>query len=146
MDLVTLAICKKLISKGISIIGTIFTLKGTVSSYEDLPLINNKNGDMYLVGPKKDGSYDEFYWSSNERWEAMGNTGINYGGYVTTEDLYTGENDLGTPENPAEGTILAKLNDNLKKYIDDTFANCASKEDLEYLKAEINKNNELEII
>lgn len=146
MDLVTLAICKKLISKGISIMGTVFILKGTVSSYEDLPLIDNKNGDMYLVGPKKDGSYDEFYWSSNERWEAMGSTGIDYGGYVTTESLYAGENDLGTPENPAEGTILAKLNDDLKKYVDDNFANCASKEDLEDLRVEINKDNELEII
>lgn len=119
MDLVTLAICKKLISKGITALGTVFTLKGTVSRYEDLPSIGNENGDMYLVGPKVDGSYDEFYWSSNEQWEAMGSTGIDYGGYITAENLYAGENNSGTPENPAEGTILAIVNSELRKYVDD---------------------------
>ena len=101
--------CKKLISQSISTIGNIFTLKGNVPSYADLPTTANQ-GDIYLVGPMEDGSFDEYYWRDPGVWELMGSTAANMGGYITINSLYAGENGAGTPENPAEGTILAIVN------------------------------------
>ena len=61
MDVVVYALCKKLIADSISSIGNIFTLQGTLPSENDLPMSGNESGDIYLVGPKADGSYDEFF-------------------------------------------------------------------------------------
>ena len=51
----------------------IFNLKGTVSTIEDLPLTDNKVGDVYLVGPRDDNSYDEYLWTESA-WEFLGTT------------------------------------------------------------------------
>ena len=61
MDLITYALCRKLIKRSIESLGDIFTLKGNVDSVESLPSTGNHPGDIYLVGPNQDGSYDEYY-------------------------------------------------------------------------------------
>ena len=61
MDIITYALCKKAIQKSIETLGDIFTLKGNVSSISELPSSGNEPGDIYLVGPAQDGSYDEYY-------------------------------------------------------------------------------------
>ena len=58
MDIITYALCKKLIANSIAALGDVFDIKGTVATKEDLPMSGNKNGDVYLVGPQKDGSYN----------------------------------------------------------------------------------------
>lgn len=61
MDIITYALCKKLIANSISALGDVFEIKGTVETKEELPTTGNKNGDIYLVGPQSDGSYDEYF-------------------------------------------------------------------------------------
>lgn len=61
MDLIVYALCKKLITQAISSLGEVFSLKGNLSSVDELPASGNSSGDIYLVGPKTDGSYDEYY-------------------------------------------------------------------------------------
>lgn len=65
MDLIVYALCKKLIANSISSLGEVFSLKGNLSSVDDLPTEGNSGGDLYLVGPNTDGSYDEYYWTDN---------------------------------------------------------------------------------
>lgn len=75
----------------------------------------------------EDGSFDEYYWRDPGVWEFMGSTAANIDEYITKNSLYAGENETGTPENPAEGTILAIVNsqnrlnflakDNTEEYI-----------------------------
>lgn len=110
MDVIVYALCKKLISQSVSALGDIFTVKGSVSSISELPTSGNKNGDFYLVGPKADGSYDEYYWSDALVWESMGSTASDMGGYITAATLYEGEDGTGTIENPAPDTIMAVVN------------------------------------
>lgn len=64
MDLITLALCKKMISNSIAQTGRVFTLKGEVSDLKALPMTNNKPGDVYLIKNRKESSvdsYDEYY-------------------------------------------------------------------------------------
>ena len=110
MDVVVYALCKKLIADSISSIGNVFTLQGTLLSKNDLPMSGNKSGDLYLVGPMSDGSFDEYYWRDPGVWEFMGSTVSNVSGYISKNTLYAGDNNTGTIENPAEGTILAIVN------------------------------------
>lgn len=126
-----------MISKGISAVGNIFMLKGNVSSYDQLPTFGNSSGDIYLVGPMEDGSFDEYYWRNPGVWELMGSTSKNISGYISEKTLYRGEDGTGTPENPAEGTILAIVNsqnrdsfltkDNTEEYIPTNDYNPATK-------------------
>ena len=111
MDIITYALCKKAIQKSIETLGDIFTLKGNVSSTSGLPSSGNNPGDIYLVGPAQDGSYDEYYWTSEGAWEVMGSTKAGFDGVITENDLYKGEDSTGTIENPAEGTILDIVKD-----------------------------------
>ncbi|MGN0992958.1 MAG: hypothetical protein ACI4PE_03465 [Bacilli bacterium] len=156
MDVVVYALCKKMISQGISVIGNIFTLKGSVSSKDNLPTTGNNNGDIYLVGPKTDGSYDEYYWIDPGRWELMGTTSTDLGECITINTLYAGEDGTGTIENPASNTILAIVNsknrenflakDNEIEYTPTENYHPATKKYVDDIRAEIEKNNELEII
>lgn len=88
----------------------IFNLKGTVLTIDELPLTDNKVGDVYLVGPKEDNSYDEYFWTENA-WEFLGTTAkdIDETEITLNNELYAGSDGLGTPSNPAEGTVLAQL-------------------------------------
>lgn len=119
MDIVTYALCKKIIKNAIDNLGDVFTLKGNVASIDNLPQSGNNPGDIYLVGPKSDDSYDEYYWTSNNTWEIMGAT-INFEGIINEEILYAGEEGTGTIENPAEDTILYVVNGEFVKKSGDT--------------------------
>ena len=105
-DVITYSLCKKLIKDA----GKIFSLKGTVTSVNELPLTNNNIGDVYLVGPKSDGSFDEYYWNDAYGWDPIGNTGIEMDGYINDITLYKGADETGTIDNPAEDTIIYTLN------------------------------------
>lgn len=114
MDLITYALCRKLIKRAIESLGDVFTLKGNVDSVESLPATGNNPGDIYLVGPNQDSSYDEYYWTSDGEWEVMGSTIGGLDGVITETTLYKGEDGTGTVEDPAEGTILYIVNNAAK--------------------------------
>ncbi len=97
----------------------IFNLKGTVSTIEDLPLTDNKVGDVYLVGPRDDNSYDEYLWTESA-WEFLGTTAnkIDETEVTLNTELYEGPDGLGTPSNPAEGTVLAQLKEEIESSSD----------------------------
>ena len=147
MDVVVYALCKKLIADSISSIGNVFTLQGTLLSENDLPMSGNKSGDLYLVGPMSDGSFDEYYWRDPGVWEFMGSTVSNVSGYISKNTLYAGDNNTGTIESPAEGTILAIVNsqnrinflskDNIDEYIPINDYNPATKKYVD----DLDKNN-----
>lgn len=121
MDIITLALCKKIVKNAISAMGDVFDVKGKVATVQDLPKTGNKNGDLYLVGPKADGSYDEYFWSSLEKWELMGSTSPDIEGMITEQLLYAGEDGTGTVENPAEDTILAVVKNLSQEYSNSNF-------------------------
>ena len=75
MDVVVYALCKKLIADSISSIGNVFTLQGTLLSENDLPMSGNKSGDLYLVGPMSDGSFDEYYKFNKEEIDYLNSFG-----------------------------------------------------------------------
>lgn len=76
MDIVTYALCKKMIASKTNTDS--FKIKGSVSSIDNLPSSGNSNGDMYIVGPNVDGSYNEYYWLENaNKWELLGGTATN---------------------------------------------------------------------
>lgn len=111
MDLIVYALCKNLVSKAVASLGDVFSLKGNVASINELPLEGNKPGDIYLVGPNQDGSYDEYYWTTNNIWETMGSTGSGVVmDSITARTLYAGEDNTGTIEDPAEDTIMYVVN------------------------------------
>lgn len=90
MDLMVYALCRRLIAEASlsSTNGNIFTIKGSVVTFDDLPLSGNANGDVYLVGPRSDGSYDEYFWTDASVWELLGTTAINLSEeYITLEEL-----------------------------------------------------------
>ena len=140
MDIITYALCKKLIANSIAALGDVFDIKGTVATKEDLPMSGNKNGDVYLVGPQKDGSYNEYFWSSFEQWESMGSTATNLDGAVTEEKLYKGEDKTGTITEPAEGTILYEFKTLINGDIDDIDT------ELTNLREDFDEMNELQIV
>lgn len=118
MDLVVYALCRKMINKSIESLGNVFSLKGNLASVDDLPQSGNQSGDLYLVGPNQDGSYDEYYWTAGGTWEQMGSTATGMDGFINENTMYKGADGTGTIENPAEDTILYIVNDqNYRKFI-----------------------------
>ena len=113
MDLITYALCRKLIKRSIESLGDVFTLKGNVDSVGNLPSTGNKTGDVYLVGPDLEGSYDEYYWTSENEWEIMGTTGPGFEHAISEEAMYKGTDGTGTIENPAQDTIMYVINNNI---------------------------------
>lgn len=97
----------------------VFNLKGIVSTIDELPIENNKTGDVYLVGPIEDGSYNEYVWLESN-WEFLGTTEqhIDETEITLNTDLFAGPDGLGTPENPAEGTVLAQLKEGIEQSSD----------------------------
>ena len=75
MDITTFALCKKVIAEAIRDLGQVFTIRGEVTNVNLCPMSGNKAGDVYLVGPKADHSYDEYYWNTQEsQWDFLGST------------------------------------------------------------------------
>lgn len=120
MDVVVYALCKKMIADMRASFGDVFSLKGKKASVSDLPKTDNKVGDMYLVGPQEDGSYDEYYWTTDNQWEAIGSTIPSLDNYITNATLYEGENGTGTITDPAPGTIMYEVNSQKTIVISDT--------------------------
>ena len=90
MDLMVYALCRRLIAEASisSTNGNIFTIKGSVPTFDDLPLSGNANGDVFLVGPRADGSYDEYFWTDANVWELLGTTVTDLSEeYITLEEL-----------------------------------------------------------
>lgn len=84
MDILTYALCKKYIKKELSTIEDVLKLKGKVLSISELPYSGNRHGDVYLVGPDQENSYEEYYWNSDHQdWEPLGKTSFD----VTDEVL-----------------------------------------------------------
>ena len=95
------------IDNALAELGNVFTLLGTKESFEALPAEGNNVGDIWLV-PNGTVS-DEYYWTSEGKWELMGTTATDISGCVTKESLYAGTDGTGTTAAPAEGTILAGI-------------------------------------
>lgn len=84
MDIVTYALCK---NSSPSEDGKVFNIKGEVPSKDDLPTSGNTNGDVYLVGPQKDGSYDEYFWiDKDNKWEFMGSATGDLANYLKKDE------------------------------------------------------------
>ena len=109
MDVVVYALCQKMVAAAVSKIGNVFRIKGKLPSFSDLPTEGNKQGDLYLIGPKGDYSYDEYYWTIDETWDLIGTTGPDTSGFLTDINFYAGSNYTGTLEHPAQGTMLATI-------------------------------------
>lgn len=59
-------------------LGNIFTIKGVVTTYENLPTTGNHAGDVYFVGDStQTGSdvFEEYVWTTGSKWEFIGKTG-----------------------------------------------------------------------
>ena len=101
MDIVTYALCKKMINDIDPISGSdAFHIQGTVESVDELPEEGNQGGDVYLVGPNEDESYDEYFWlEGQEKWEMMGTTNIDLSEYMKKGTLFKIVNELPTGNN-----------------------------------------------
>ena len=80
------------ISDAISALGNLMTIKGIVATTGELPLADNKTGDVYFVGTAgdTDDSYAEYVWTEAGKWE--------YIGQIQTTDLseYYKKSDIDT--------------------------------------------------
>lgn len=117
MDIIQFALAKKLVHDAVSQLGSVFNLKGTVASVNQLPSSGNKTGDVYLVGPQENDSYDEYYYSASSSWELLGSTIPDMSKYVTKESLYAGAAGTGTISEPAAGTILDVINMSMRSVV-----------------------------
>ena len=117
MDIIQFALARKLVHDAVSQLGSVFNLKGTVASVNQLPSSGNKTGDVYLVGPQENDSYDEYYYSASGSWELLGSTIPDMSKYVTKESLYAGAAGTGTISEPAAGTILDVINTSMRSVV-----------------------------
>lgn len=96
MDIITYVLCKRMI-ENIGPSSGVFHIQGTVEKIDDLPIEGNQGGDIYLVGPKEDESYDEYFWlEGQEKWEMMGTTNIDLSEYMKKGALFKIVNELPT--------------------------------------------------
>ena len=66
------------ISEAIGNLGTLFRFKGRVDTVNDLPVSDNQQGDVYLVGAEGASEFAEYYWTG---------TFFDYMGKTTSIDL-----------------------------------------------------------
>lgn len=66
------------ISEAIGNLGTLFRFKGRVDTVNDLPVSDNQQGDVYLVGAESASEFAEYYWTG---------TFFDYMGKTTSVDL-----------------------------------------------------------
>lgn len=73
------------IATAITNLGSVMTLKGIVSSRENLPASNNSVGDVYLVGTTGStiDDFEEFVWTAANKWEYIGKIGTDMSVYYT---------------------------------------------------------------
>ena len=62
------------INDAIAALGNLMTVKGVVTTKDELPAENNKVGDVYFVGEDGDtgDSYAEYVWTKAGKWEYIG--------------------------------------------------------------------------
>ena len=63
---------KKYTDDSISALGALFTLKGRVDTFGDLPTTGNKAGHVWLVGLVTDLDMTEYVYTSGGTWEKLG--------------------------------------------------------------------------
>lgn len=66
------------VNTAVSALGTIFKIKGSVATVDNLPTTDNTNGDVYLVDSA------EYVWINDNSWELLGTTAT-----VNLNDYYT---------------------------------------------------------
>lgn len=90
-------------------LGNIFTLKGSVATYADLPATDNNVGDVWYVISESTG----YIWiddNDTERWEQLG-ISVDLSNYVTQSDLSTA---LETKQNSLiAGTNISIIGDTI---------------------------------
>ena len=100
MDIVTYALCRKMIKELSPTEAGVFHIQGSVESVAELPEEGNQDGDLYLVGPQEDESYDEYYWLEGQlKWELLGSTNIDLSDYMKKGTLFKIVNTLPTGNN-----------------------------------------------
>ena len=73
-DYSTTAQVTQAINDAIVALGNLMTVKGVVTTKDELPAENNKVGDVYFVGEDGDtgDSYAEYVWTEAGKWEYIG--------------------------------------------------------------------------
>lgn len=89
----------------------ILRLKGVKKSKSELPILDNKVGDLWLVGPSGGASgennYEEYFWTTELKWELLGK--ISSGPVDVMGTLLTGFNENSTDQRgPFESNTLMK--------------------------------------
>lgn len=74
------------VTNAIASLGAVFKLKGRVDSFGQLPTEGNVAGDMYLVGAEGTPDSSEYVWTSESKWEHIGDASIDLSNYVTKTD------------------------------------------------------------
>lgn len=102
------------IDKNIKALGTVVRIMGRVDDMEALNAVSEpKTGDIYFVGQTEAAEFEEYVRTEEGKWEYIGVTAASVDGYVDTYKLYqggeAGSPGEGTPEDPAEGTILKTI-------------------------------------
>lgn len=69
-------------------ITNIMSLKGRVDAVSDLPAAA-EIGDVYLVGLAGAAEFEEYVWTTANKWEMLGGTEIDLSGYVKKTDYAT---------------------------------------------------------
>lgn len=80
------------ISDAISALGNLMTIKGIVATTGELPLADNKTGDVYFVGTAGDtgDSYAEYVWTADGKWEYIGKiTEVDLSNYYNKTEVDT---------------------------------------------------------
>lgn len=78
---------KDAVAEELKKLGTIFDIKGTVSSVSELPSENNEKGDVYLVGGEDDEDLLEFYWTGS-KWDYLGSAAkVDLSNYYTRTEV-----------------------------------------------------------
>lgn len=103
---------KSEINSALEAFGSVLRIKERVDSYDELPTENVSAGDVYTVGAEDADEFEEWYWNGT-RWEYMGTTGVDLSGYISTKQLYAGNDNTGTIAAPASGTILKTIYDKI---------------------------------
>lgn len=73
-DYSTTAQVTQAINDAIAALGNLMTVKGVVTTKDELPATDNKVGDVYFVGEDGDtgDSYAEYVWTEAGKWEYIG--------------------------------------------------------------------------
>lgn len=80
-DYSTTAEMNTAIADAISALGNVLRIKGVVATVDELPVTDNKVGDVYFVGTDGDtkDNFAEYVWTESNKWE--------YVGQIQTTDL-----------------------------------------------------------